>query len=714
MTLKKGINSLGYVGVTAKSPPGKVILKRDPVVGDWRGHSHGTIWLNSLTKEVFILTDIVGSSGTMHGSGSGSWLKLQSSGGAAGDLIGIVTDDANTTTNDANGDIRLSGGTNIETYEIGPSTIGIKMPANIVTGGTINPTILNAGALNTGILTDLSLAGGGLVKASVLGTLGLTPDGVDGEILIGSTTGDTTWGNVTSGDPNVIVTNSANNIEIKTTRGADGQLLIHGGGLPAWANITAGDGIIILNAANTCIIEKTAGNRSLPPCTMLETDDPPPAGGTWLPCNGAVISQADYPDLFNCLGHKYAVSGLTYYYNPSPRLQVSLYSFAKHNGLTGNDELWMTGGNTYNQPHGWGSSLNLTAISRNGIDWEYKSIIDSTTGRTIMLECNELPYPDNRWVMVTSIWTGPYNVITKYWYSDNDGTTWTKSFQSSGNPHSGYDESASDFHYGIVHNKLSGLAGLWILNNKANVRPTSYKYKTSTDGITWTERSLPNTSISSKFFSFKDGVWVCAAEYYYTCTGCSTYGTKAFYFYYSSDAINWTLSMQIDLNLSRCSHTDSPHLLKITIVEDKFMVAFKTGRSDYPSCVTTKLEATMYSSTDGQTWKKEPKYAQGAYLGVNQHLTDFAYNDGLFFLKVYNEYEVRNSTDYESQKWDNTNIIYRPQYLGNIYSMASNKLTAGNSRWVLTCGTGILYGSPEYNETTHFQLPNRPGWMILS
>lgn len=682
MTLKKGINSLGYVGVTAKSPPGKVILKRDPVVGDWRGHSHGTIWLNSLTKEVFILTDIVGSSGTMHGSGSGSWLKLQSSGGAAGDLIGIVTDDANTTTNDANGDIRLSGGTNIETYEIGPSTIGIKMPANIVTGGTINPTILNAGALNTGILTDLSLAGGGLVKASVLGTLGLTPDGVNGEILIGSTTGDTTWGNITSG-AEIIITNTPNNIEVKTTRGANGELLIRGTGIdPVWSTITAGPGITITNTPNGILIEATNAGNDMQIGTMIESDLNHAPGGAWLPCNGALVNQADYPELFATIGHKYKSSTFEEFKTGfSPDCATVCPLSIAHNGQSGTAGMWVAGGG--------GPNLGYSTDGRTWIN------IGPTLGITfktvIEIKHNGLVGSAGLWVALCITSSGGHAIIL----TSKDGISWIKAFEYN----YAFSLPYNPANY-VAHNGLSGSAGLWI------VKIGTIYYMYSNNGISWTKVRMPfpethrvkNVTPTTAYL-YKSGLWICFA--YALKPDVSTAGGLDIYSSTTGKG-SWKKISQIEVGAS------SQILLSLA-AEGVFVISREEPHERY-----------VLTSTNGVSWTKRPAIRENQYY---YNSTCIAYNDGVFMSCQRSAGIVRQTRNYKEEWIDEADL------LGGVIDkdfqskgISSNHLTGEDSRWAIIAyrriGTAyqilVYYGGVSFDIDTQFRLPYRPGYIILS
>lgn len=230
---RTGLDPLAYMGVEPVSPMQFVALNDDPTINDWQNFDIGAIWLNTLTKDVWMLVSLSGNHGT--------WVKFA---GANGAVIGLKADDGNTAfpllgiinIHNTDGNIVTTADTaNTVTENLANSiTIqnnvtlvngNLNLP-NTVTGGTAgiisfggNRFASNYGTGNTfyGVSSGNATLNTGLATANVgIGTSALT------SITQGSDNCIVGWGaaqNLTTGENNVGIGAGALNAPPNTPAG---------------------------------------------------------------------------------------------------------------------------------------------------------------------------------------------------------------------------------------------------------------------------------------------------------------------------------------------------------------------------------------------------------------------------------------------------------------------------------------------------------------
>ena len=403
MAIKQASRTLSYLGVTAKNPPNLVKMDRDPTTKDCKGYNKGSFWLYSKANRLYIITNKDG--------GIGTWRIIQTKGGGD-DLKTFVLDDGNSVTPSATGDITVSGGSNIETYKIGNHEMGIKTPANLVVGGSITASIVNAASVNAGVLTVGSLIGGGLVRATITGTLSTT-NGNDGEIYISSSTGAPSWSTITAGE-GIDITNNSNNIEISGAIGNDGEVLIGATAAPpVLSTLTAGPGIIITNAASSITISATSGDNDLLIGTIIEFSGTIPPGASWLECDGSDVLQATYSDLFSVVGHKYLIP--LFSDRAHPFLASTILLCVANNGQVSPNRQWVVAGTDQN-----------LGYSEDGVHWtDAGTAFLPITEEIESVAHNQQASPNGLWAILSSDTAGGLTPIIR---TSPDAITWTSRY----------------------------------------------------------------------------------------------------------------------------------------------------------------------------------------------------------------------------------------------------------------------------------------------
>lgn len=270
-----GINPLAYLGVEPTSPPQVVVNTFPPTPADVQNNNIGTIWIQ-LGTAVYILVALVGNTAT--------WVQIFPSVATA---LEIDTDAG--IANALAGVINLFGGSNINTSAAG-NTVTVNLNNDIsVHNLAASGTVTFTGFVTTGVL-----------QADLFGNV--TPSiGTDGQVLIAATVGgEAVWNNITSLDGSITIINGANTIDlsipgggmaittldadvgsatgatvtiaggtlINTTAAAstltvnlndsgtlDGQVIIaQTGGSAAWATLTPGPGVTIVDGPNSITI----------------------------------------------------------------------------------------------------------------------------------------------------------------------------------------------------------------------------------------------------------------------------------------------------------------------------------------------------------------------------------------------------------------------------------------------------------------------------
>jgi hypothetical protein len=199
-----GINPLAYLGVEPLSPPQMDVYQRDPTPQDWQGYNLGSLWLNEIAEDLWLLVSLE--------SNIAKWILFT---GGSGTVVGLRANDGGIAVPNT-GIVNVYGdGVSITTYALTnpPNTLNIVLDGNIANSyvtqaGTAIPV---AGVLNifgdTGVLTTTGT--GNTV------TVDLTPS-TNGQVIIGRTGGNPAWGNITSTGGTILITNGANTLDIET------------------------------------------------------------------------------------------------------------------------------------------------------------------------------------------------------------------------------------------------------------------------------------------------------------------------------------------------------------------------------------------------------------------------------------------------------------------------------------------------------------------
>lgn len=237
-----GINPLAYMGVEPYTPPGLIIQQRQPTIND-SNFNIGQLWVIRDPNEVWMLVQLnQGEPATWvqlyPGGGGGGATEFPCDIGTANEVGGILnvfgtspittSGSGNTVTvileNGSNGQVIIGGGA-------GPAWANITAGDGItITNGPNSITIASADGegidnINTNsgsaapVSGSISILGDNLINTSASGnivTVALDLS-LDGQIPIGSTSGDTAMANIISGDGSITVTNGSNSIDLTVT-----------------------------------------------------------------------------------------------------------------------------------------------------------------------------------------------------------------------------------------------------------------------------------------------------------------------------------------------------------------------------------------------------------------------------------------------------------------------------------------------------------------
>lgn len=188
---------LNYLGVSARFPPNVVFSHRKPVnPNDWRNVRVGDFWVVNNPNQLWYLASLA-SDGTKTNPMS-TWIMIYP---RVGDSIEQFIADAGVA-NEESGVLNMLGGTNINTSGAA-DVVTINLNDSIsLTGG-----LVSGGTIAFGSIVD------GVMQGDADGVLS-SSRGNDGQLLIGRTNANPTWGSLTSTDATVVVTEGPGTLDL--------------------------------------------------------------------------------------------------------------------------------------------------------------------------------------------------------------------------------------------------------------------------------------------------------------------------------------------------------------------------------------------------------------------------------------------------------------------------------------------------------------------
>lgn len=239
-----GKNPLAYIGVEPLTPANTTQSKRNPTSNDFKGIEIGDIWVNTATDQVWLLAS--------KADNNAIWVEIgTSSGVGASDFV----TDVGTAVVDAFGVIQVKGGSLITTDALVANTVTISLDS-----GTDGQIIIGSTS-GSSAYGDLTSTGGTITVTEGPNTLNIEANttGFASSYPTDSGTALPVAGilNVI-GDANLTTSGSGNTVSVGLLNGTDGQVLIGGGSDAEWANITSlGGTITVTNSANSINLEST-------------------------------------------------------------------------------------------------------------------------------------------------------------------------------------------------------------------------------------------------------------------------------------------------------------------------------------------------------------------------------------------------------------------------------------------------------------------------
>lgn len=259
-----GLHPLSYMGVRPTTPAQLKEARIDPKTAFFK-FPIGTQWINTLTDNIWILTNVVGEIATWTQMTGGELTNVTDAGNATavGDEIDILGSGP-LSTSGAGNTVTLGFTAGTDGQLIIADTGGIPAWANLTsTGGTVTITNtangINLEAAGVAAVTSFDTDAGtatpiaGVIE--VLGGLNLDTSAATNVITI-DMINDPVFPSLGAG----FIESSAGGV-LSNSEGTNGQLIIGATGAPgAWANLTSSGGTItITEGANTLNVESLSG-----------------------------------------------------------------------------------------------------------------------------------------------------------------------------------------------------------------------------------------------------------------------------------------------------------------------------------------------------------------------------------------------------------------------------------------------------------------------
>ena len=318
----------------------------------------------------------------------------------------------------------------------------------------------------------------------------------------------------------------------------------------------------------------------------------------WLLCNGAQLSESEYPELYAMLSSK--LSGI-FFTNKDVWSSSDEYSVI--NCITYANGYWVVGGHYYKNDTGFCARIAY-ATSLDG-PWTTKDLWSGKDYRTTL---NDITYANGYWVAVGRGYTSYFTAQLAY-ATTLTGTWTTKTMWSAS---SGRDASAYCVAYGN---------GYWVVGGRDEYSSNSCKarinYATSLDG-TWEYHYVwSDHGYSSAVYdvAYGNGYWVAVGD----CPSGSQSSTGAYMAYSTDISGTWT-SKSLSEGTLYC----------IIYVNGKWIA----GGVNYDYAHTVENGAIYYCDTPDGVWESNKiadgsvrciAYADGNYVAGIEHNAGFNY-----------------------------------------------------------------------------------------
>lgn len=197
-------NPLQYMGTEASNPPNIIFSHRRPInPHDWRNVNVGDFWVVKAPHELWYLASLANNGSQVNPMAT--WLRIYPRGDAIEQFIADTG-----VANEENGVLNILGGANV-------NTVGAAATVTI----NLDDTISLTGGLNVAGTVTFSGIIDGVVQGDANGDLSASR-GTDGQLLIGRTGANPTWGSITSTDTTVVITEGPGALDLTLSAGGVG------------------------------------------------------------------------------------------------------------------------------------------------------------------------------------------------------------------------------------------------------------------------------------------------------------------------------------------------------------------------------------------------------------------------------------------------------------------------------------------------------------
>lgn len=244
-------NPLNYLGLTSSFPPNVIFSHRKPInPHDWRNVNVGDFWVVKAPHELWYLASLAHNGSQVNPMAT--WIRIYPRGDAIEQFIADTG-----VANEEDGVLNVLGGANVNTVGAAATvTINLDDTISLTGGFTVAGTVTFSGIID------------GVVQGDANGDLSASR-GTDGQLLIGRTGANPTWGSITSTDTTVVITEGPGALDLTLSAGGVGgaeQFNTDSGVAHELNQVIAmrGDGNIETSGStNTITIEASQINKTL-------------------------------------------------------------------------------------------------------------------------------------------------------------------------------------------------------------------------------------------------------------------------------------------------------------------------------------------------------------------------------------------------------------------------------------------------------------------